>query len=130
MTYTLFTTSLLSMLGVMALAYGYRASMFSDDQATKFFARSMALLALVIFARRLAWDIIHPVVTGEVDQRPLNIAINLVTLVAVYAGLKARLLLIPDNERARWRWWNAWSHPSLWQLRVDRPLAAHETRDD
>lgn len=128
MTYLLFTTSMFSMIGVTALAYGYRASILSDDPATRWFARSMALLAAVIFARRLAWDIMRPVVTGEVDQRPLNIIINIATLMAVYAGLRARLLLIPSDERSRWRWYNSWAHPSLWRLRTDRPIGPHEDR--
>jgi len=130
MTYVLFASSLLSMIGVTALAYGYRASMFSGDPATKWFARSMALLAVAIFARRLAWDIIHPIVVPGSDQRPINIVINVVTLIAVYAGLRARLMLIPEPERSRWRWYNSWAHPSLWKLRVDRPIAEHETRED
>lgn len=128
MTYLLFATSLISIIGVSVLAYGYRASLFSPDLATRWFARSMALLAVSIFARRLAWDIWHPIVTGEVDQRPLNIAVNIVTIIAVHAGLKARLMLIPDDEREGWRWWNAWAHPALWRLRVDRPIAPHEDR--
>lgn len=128
MTYLLFATSLISIFGVTLLAYGYRASLFSPDPATRWFSRSMALLAVAIFTRRLAWDIVHPVVTGEVDQRPLNIVINAVTIVGIYCGLRARLMLIPDDERRGWHWWSAWSHPSLWQLRVDRPIGPHEGR--
>lgn len=128
MTTLLFITSLISIIGVSVLAYGYRASLFSPDLATRWFARSMALLAVSVFIRRLAWDILRPVVTGEVDQRPLNIIVNIITIVAVYAGLKARLMLIPADERNGWHWWSAWAHPALWRLRVDRPIASHEDR--
>lgn len=128
MTYLLFTTSMFSIIGVLVLAYGYRASLFSSDPITRMFARSMALLAIGIAARRMAWDIIHPIVNGEVDQRPLNVVINIVTIFAVYAGLKARLMLIPDEERANWHWWSSWAHPAIWKMRVDRPLASHEER--
>lgn len=128
MTTLLFITSLFSIIGVTVLAYGYRASLFSEDMATRWFARSMAFLAMSIFLRRMAWDLIHPIVNGEVDQRPLNILVNIMTIVAVYAGLKARLMLIPDDERQDWHWWSAWAHPAMWRLRVDRPIAPHEDR--
>lgn len=128
MTALLFITSLFSIIGVSVLAYGYRASLFSDDPATRWFARSMALLAVAVFVRRMAWDIIHPIVNSSVDQRPINIMVNIVTIFAVYAGLKARLALIPDDERGDWHWWSAWQHPSIWAMRVDRPIASHEKR--
>lgn len=128
MTALLFITSLFSIIGVFVLAYGYRASLFSDDPATRWFARSMALLAVAVFVRWMAWDIIHPIVNSTVDQRPINVMVNIVTIFAVYAGLKARLALIPDDERGDWHWWSAWQHPSIWSLRADRPIAAHEKR--
>ena len=128
MTALLFITSLFSIIGVSVLAYGYRASLFSEDPATRWFARSMALLAVSVFVRRMAWDIIHPIVNSTVDQRPINIMVNIVTIFAVYAGLKARLALIPDDERGDWHWWSAWQHPSIWSLRADRPIASHEKR--
>lgn len=128
MTALLFITSLFSIIGVSVLAYGYRASLFSDDPATRWFARSMALLAVSVFVRRMAWDIIHPIVNSTVDQRPINVMVNIVTIFAVYAGLKARLALIPDDERGDWHWWSAWQHPSIWSLRADRPIASHEKR--
>ena len=128
MTALLFITSLFSIIGVSVLAYGYRASLFSEDPATRWFARSMALLAVSVFVRRMAWDIIHPIVNSSVDQRPINVMVNIVTIFAVYAGLKARLALIPDDERGDWHWWSAWQHPSIWAMRVDRPIASHEKR--
>ena len=128
MTALLFITSLFSIIGVSVLAYGYRASLFSEDPATRWFARSMALIAVSVVMRRTAWDIIKPIVNSTVDQRPINIMVNIVTIFAVYAGLKARLALIPDDERGDWHWWSAWQHPSIWAMRVDRPIAAHEKR--
>ena len=128
MTALLFITSLFSIIGVSVLAYGYRASLFSEDPATRWFARSMALLAVAVVMRWMAWDIIKPIVNSGVDQRPINIMVNIVTIFAVYAGLKARLALIPDDERGDWHWWSAWQHPSIWSLRADRPIAAHEKR--
>ena len=119
--YLLMASSLLAIVGVALLAFGYRHSLFSDDPATRWFSRSMALLAASIFGRRLTWDLMHPIVTGDVDQRPLNVVFNLIAIAAVYAGLRARLMLIPEEDRADWRWWTAWAHPSIWLFRIDTP---------
>lgn len=117
--YLLVSSSLVTIAGVAMLAYAYRASLFSGDPATRWFSWSMALLAVSIFCRRLTWDILNPVVSGGVDQRPLNILFNVVAILAVYAGLRARLLIIPDNERSGWVWWTSWMHPELLRFRRD-----------
>lgn len=119
--YLLMASSLLAICGVALLAIGYRHSLFSADPATRWFSRSMALLAASIFGRRLTWDLLHPIVSGDVDQRPLNVVFNLIAIAAVYAGLRARLLLIPEEDRADWRWWTAWAHPSIWRFGTDTP---------
>ena len=126
--YLLILSSLLAVTGMAMLAFGYRASLFSTDLATRFFAWSMALMAGSVFGRRVMWDILHPVVTGEVDQRPLNILFNVIAIAAVYAGLRARLMLIPVDERSRWHWWSCWWHPAIWRIRVDRPAGPDERR--
>ena len=117
--YLLMASSLLAICGVALLAFGYRHSLFSADPATRWFSRSMALLAASIFGRRLTWDLLHPIVSGDVDQRPLNVVFNLIAIVAVYAGLRARLLLIPEEDREGWRWWTAWAHPSIFRFGTD-----------
>lgn len=117
--YLLMASSLLAICGVALLAIGYRHSLFSADPATRWFSRSMALLAASIFGRRLTWDLMYPIVSGDVDQRPLNVVFNTIAIVAVYAGLRARLMLIPEGERADWRWWNAWAHPYIFRFRID-----------
>ena len=127
--YLLILSSLLAIFGVGALSYGYRASLFSADPATRWFAWSMALLCTSVFWRRFTWDIWDSiVVAGRVDQRPLNLLFNLICIAAVYAGLQARLMLIPEAERPRWHWWNAWTHPSIWELWDGRPIGPHEER--
>lgn len=116
----LMVTSILAIIGVGVLAFGYRSSLFSDDPVTRFFAWSMALLALSVGARRLMWDVLHPVVLEGNDHRPINVLFNIIALAAIYAGLRARLLLIPEDERRGWRWWNAWSHPGLLRFNIER----------
>lgn len=120
MTALLFITSLFSIIGVSVLAYGYRASLFSEDPATRWFARSMVLLSISFFWRRLVWDIAVPTLTGVHAENPsVNIVLNMIAIASVYAGLKARWLLIPDCDRADWRWYTSWAHPSIFQIRPD-----------
>ena len=127
--YLLVSSSLFAISGVAMLAYGYRASLFSGDPATRWFAWSMALLCASIFWRRATWDLINPIViAGQVDQRHWNIAFNVLCIAGVYAGLQARLLLIPQAERWRWHWFTCWMHPGLLRFRTDRPVAPHEDR--
>ena len=70
--YLLILSSLLAVTGMAMLAFGYRASLFSTDLATRFFAWSMVLLAVSVFGRRVMWDILSPVVTGTVDGQPFT----------------------------------------------------------
>lgn len=130
LSFVLIVSSLIAIIGVAVLAYGYRSSFSSHDMTTRFFSWSMALLSISIFVRRATWDIIDPLVTQTVDHRPLNIVYNAVAIAAVYFGLRARLFLIPQNERHKWHWWNSWQHPSICKLRTDRPMAAHEETKD
>lgn len=124
----LFISSVVSISSVAALAYGYRSSLFSQDTATRWFAWSMALLAMAMFCRSITWDIISPVSKGGIDQRYFNVAYNIVSFIAAYAGLKARWHLIPEAERDQWHWYSAWIHPSFWKLRRDRPIRDDEER--
>ncbi len=119
-------TSIVSVVGMGALAFGYRTSLFSEDPATKWFSWSFVLIAGGFFFRRAFWDFFWPIfVTGNgIASRPVNILFNLVALVAVYCGLRARLLLIPREERHKWRWWTCWAHPGI--LRLRRAPAASE----
>lgn len=120
-------SSVLSIIGVCVLAYGYRASLFSEDRITKWFATSLVLLAVAYAARRFTWDVVVPVVYGETFYNPVNIAFNCINMVAVYYGLKARYLLISEEERDGWTWLTSWMHPGILQL---RPRAIIEDRED
>lgn len=116
----LMASSILAIVGVCVLAYGYRASLFSDDPVTRNFSWSMVLLALSVGSRRMMWDVLNPMGLSGNDPRPMNILFNLIALMAIYAGLRARLLMIQDSERGAWRWWNAWAHPGLLRFRIER----------
>ena len=115
----LFVSSLLSIVGVGIMAYGYRSSLVSKDEVTRWFASSLVFLALAYALRRLTWDIAYPIYAGGANYSPINIVFNLINLVAVYYGLKARHLLIPESERHRWRWYTSWMHPHIFKFRVE-----------
>lgn len=114
----LLITSLVSIVGVAVMAYGYRASLYSDNLVTKWFARSLTLLATAYVLRRMTWDVIVPLFVGSIYYEPANIIFNLINLAAVYFGLQARLHLIPEPERSRWHWYSAWMHPGLFRIRL------------
>lgn len=124
----LFFTSLVSIIGVSVLAYGYRASLVSEDRITRYFAASMVFLALGYALRRFSWDIVVPLYTGGVDYSPVNIIFNVINLIAVYFGLRARWLLIPEPERYAWKWYTAWMHPGLFRIRVNRIREGEDPR--
>lgn len=116
--YLLFASSILALVGMPLLAFGYRASIRSEDIATRYFTWSMYFLAFAIFGRRMVWDILFPIANGGVTGNlHINIIFNLSACFATYLGLKSRLNLIPEEERDRWKWWNCWIHPSLCQIR-------------
>lgn len=106
------TTSFLSVIGMAALAYGYRRSLTQGAMLTRCFAWSLVLLAIAYSIRRGLWDILEPWYPGIYAYNPvINTALNLISLVAVYFGLRARWYLIPVQYRREWPWWSAWLHP-------------------
>ena len=114
----LYLSSLASIIGMAILAYAYRMSLFSNDHAVRWFARSMVLLAVVYMFRRTVWDLVIPASYGiHLENPAINILANCISLLAVYAGLQARLYLIEPSARYNWRWWNAWAHPKATQIR-------------
>lgn len=116
--YLLFASSILALVGMPLLAFSYRASIRSEDVATRYFTWSMYFLAFAIFGRRMVWDILFPIANGGVTGNlHINIIFNLSACFATYLGLKSRLNLIPAEERDKWKWWNCWIHPSLCQIR-------------
>lgn len=125
-----YASSLIATIGMGALAYGYRASLFSQDKATRWFSLSMVMISGGFFLRRSFWDFIFPFINDSFNPRPTSIVFNLIAIAGVYCGLRARLNLIPEEERQGWRWWNSWQHPHVLQMRMrPRPLRPDEERD-
>ena len=123
-----FLTSLLStllVLGLIAVALGYRHSVMKPEHSAEwFFAMSKVLFAVAFGMRLLFWDVIWGTlrytdrdaaiifsdVIGGVNSNLISI---LVGLFAVYCSLKARQLLLAEEEQKHWHWLIAWAHPRL-----------------
>lgn len=123
-----FLTSILSTLlvaGLVAVAIGYRHSVTRFEHSPEwYFSMSKVLIALAFGIRLLFWDVIWGTLRyfdreaaiafsdaiGGVHSNIFSIVIG---LFGVYCSLKARQLLLTEDEQRRWHWLWAWAHPSL-----------------
>lgn len=125
MTLIISILSTLLVMGLVAVALGYRHSIRRYEHSPEwFFAMSKVLFALAFGIRLLFWDVIwgtlHDTdrdaaiafsdVIGGTDSNVLSILIG---LFAVYCSLKARQLLLAEEEQKQWHWLIAWAHPRL-----------------
>ena len=115
-------------IGLVLIALGYRHSLRRvEPSAEWYFSMGKVLLALAFGIRLLFWDVIWSSLRhvdrdsaiafsdaiGGVNSNIISITIG---LASVYCSLKARQLLIREEEQKRWPWIIAWAHPSLWGL--------------
>lgn len=125
MTLIISLLSTLLVMGLAAVALGYRHSIRRYDHSPEwFFAMSKVLFAVAFGVRLLFWDVIWGTLRatdreaairlsdaiGGVNSNVLSILIG---LFAVYCSLKARQLLLAEEERKHWHWLIAWAHPRL-----------------
>lgn len=114
--------AVITIIGMICVAWGYRHALRNRGTATWHFAMSMATLAGSMGLRWLYWDVIWTTLRNRAPDlasalsaahggTSINIVFNLMVLAAIYHSLKARWLLLPEKDRARWHWWSAWSHP-------------------
>ena len=128
MTYLTAAVAILAALGLIASAIGWRHSLrhWNPSEPESWFAAAKVLYAIAIGTRIVAWDaVIGPWMRTSpeaaraflvsIGGANANLASSLIVLLGVYASLKARQLLIPEDERDRWPWFKAWQHPS-WRL--------------
>lgn len=122
MIYVNAAVSMLTVLGLIAIAYAWRHSLRQRDGAAEwFFAASKVMLAIGIGLRLIAWDAVWGIgkditpVTRELFTAVGGVSINVVSsaiiLIGVYLSLKARQLLIPERDRGCYPWFLAWLHP-------------------
>jgi len=128
MTWINAAVALLAVGGLVVSALGWRHSLlrWNSAEPEAWFALAKVLYAVSIGTRIIVWDVgfglwhrIEPdaAVTfvrgfGVTD---INILTSAPVLAGVYCSLKARQLLIPEDERDAWPWWRAWQHPR-WRL--------------
>ncbi|MBN8294787.1 hypothetical protein JI664_22645 [Rhodobacter sp. NTK016B] len=113
-------TSALAMGGMFFVLWGYLPLVWRlRDPVGRVLAVAVAVLALAWTLRSFWWDWARiflgsnwPAVRDTMGGLDMNGAFNLLVIVSAYLFLRARLLAIPEPERAHWRWWNAWAHPA------------------
>jgi membrane protease YdiL (CAAX protease family) len=123
MMYLSMLVAILSFAGMLMVAFAYRSSLSKDaDPATWYFSMSLLLIAISTALRRIYWDLFwdwsrkhEPVIFAWLQENTemeyINMCFNLIVLIAVYFALKARHELIPDEEKANWHWYSAWTYP-------------------
>lgn len=95
----------LTMLGI---CFGYtRILLAKSDKSTLVvtFCVSLALCSALLGGRAVYAAIFGPITDWQ------GVVYNTVGIVAGVIGLQAQYLLIPPEERGRWRWYNAWVYP-------------------
>lgn len=113
------------MLGAVAWGYVPLLTISMSRWAVWIFV-GVIILALSTFFRQGYWDLVQHV-SGERWQairsffggQKISTVFNSGVIIACYAFLKARHLLIPLPDRHEWHWWNAWLYP-YWKCRVWR----------
>lgn len=117
--------SALLVLGLIAVALGYRHSVRRPEHSPEwYFSMSKVLTALAFGTRLLFWDVIWGplryidpaaalVFADAIGGVHSNIISILIGLLGVYCSLKARQLLLREEEQKEWPWIIAWAHPSI-----------------
>ena len=128
MTWLNAVASIVLVIGLSLIAMGYRHSLKRiEPSAEWYFSMGKVLLALAFGIRLLFWDVIWASLRhmdrdkaiafadaiGGVNSNIISITIG---LASVYCSLKARQLLIREEEQKDWPWIVAWAHPSFWGL--------------
>lgn len=115
--------STLLVLGLTASAIGYRHSLIRRERSPEwYFSAAKVLIALAFGMRLLFWDVLWA--TLRYFDRDMAIAFsdaiggvhgNIVSicigLVGCYCSLRARQLLLAEEEQKHWPWIIAWCHP-------------------
>ena len=113
--------------GFCASVWAFRASRRTVGEATWWFLVAFGLLALSLVMRGLYWDVFWTLLkhadssaadrwAEATDGTRVNLLFGALNASSIFCILKCRLCLIPDDERAGYRWWNAWMHPTKFRL--------------
>lgn len=116
--------NLISLFAVLAMMvfilWGYLPLMSLRGRAWEnYMARGTGILLLAATIRMLYWDGTRYLpgmdwahFRDSLGGIEINVLFNGLVLIAGYQFLKGRLLLIPEDDRDEYRWWNAWKYPS------------------
>lgn len=84
-----------------------------------YMARGTGLLLLAVTTRMVYWDLTRyfpgmdwVTFRDRLGGIEINIIFNFIVACAVYQYLVGRWLLIPEEDRNNYHWWNSWKYPS------------------
>jgi len=121
-----FVTSVIVALMLMAVAKGYWHLITIERGSWGYYmVRGVVLTAFTAVVRSGYWDFAQhlfgeswPAVSAALGGQSISVIFNLPMMLASYYFLCSRWVLIPEGERHRWHWWNAWMHPRGLCLRL------------
>ncbi|HDZ81275.1 MAG TPA: hypothetical protein ENH56_08515 [Roseobacter sp.] len=111
---------------MLAVARGYWHLIAIERGSWGYYmVRGVLLVAFAAVMRSGYWDFAQflfgekwwAVRTALGGQR-FSTVFNIPMIFAAYYFLCSRWVLIPEEERHRWHWWNAWMHPRGLCLRL------------
>lgn len=117
--------STILVLGLIASALGYRHSLRQmEPTAEWYFSAAKVLIAIAFGGRLLFWDVLWAslreidrdraiALSDAVGGTSINIIFIVVGFAGCYCSLKARQLLLREEEQKHWPWIIAWAHPSI-----------------
>ncbi|MEP4950063.1 MAG: hypothetical protein ABJU46_03705 [Paracoccaceae bacterium] len=119
-------TSGLVVLMLLAVAKGYWHLIAIERGSWGYYmVRGVVLMAFIAVLRSGYWDFAQflfgenwDTVSAALGDQEISVVFNLSMMLAAYYFLCSRWVLIPDDERHRWRWWSAWLHPNGLRLRM------------
>ena len=120
-------TAIMAILGGLLCARGYFPHVkILGGSAANNLARGLGLSALGVFPRVFWWDLTRlllgqewwPVVRDLMGGVAINAGFNLILLAGVYFVLRARYLIIPEDERGRYNVITAAWYPKTVGLRL------------
>lgn len=119
-------TSAIVMVMMLACVRGYW-HLISVERGTWGFymVRAVVLGSVTAILRTGYWDMLPfglgeywPYVRATMGGQTVSALFNAPLILAAYYVLCSRLMIIPENDRHNWRWWNAWMHPNGVCLRI------------
>lgn len=119
-------TSAIVILMMLTVAKGYWHLIAVERGSWGYYlVRAVMFGSFAAILRTGYWDLL-PFLLGErweavrimLGGPSISTVFNAPLILSAYYILCSRLVLIPEEDRHRWRWWNAWLHPTGLRLRL------------